>query len=107
MSAIRGEGPEVQYTLGLGSLKQLSPGKGKKLSKTQEEELMFIKREKEREEEIKAIEEKAKKPLNERTTYGKPDRQGAIRKLYDAAVNYGNEDKGLHHAILIRYSGTD
>ena len=73
---------QPHYTLGLG---QLSPERPlKSTSDPQEqEELLFIKREKDREEEFTKVENGLLQPIFKKVTYSKPDRTGAIRRLFD------------------------
>eukprot|EP01022_Parablepharisma_sp_SALTPOND_P006551 TRINITY_DN1265_c0_g2_i1.p2 TRINITY_DN1265_c0_g2~~TRINITY_DN1265_c0_g2_i1.p2 ORF type:complete len:618 (+),score=115.76 TRINITY_DN1265_c0_g2_i1:2225-4078(+) len=74
--------PYRHYTLGLG---RLIPDQSlKKATDPQlQEELLFIKREKEREEEITKAADKLSQPVYKKTTYAKPDRSGAIKRLFD------------------------
>ena len=86
---------EKQYTLGLGKLDPNKP-LDRIANLEEKEELLFIKREKEREQEFAQVADRFSLPAHKKTTYTKPDRTGAIRELYKKAENYGREtNKGL------------
>lgn len=73
-----------QYSLGLGKLN--SDWKLKKVRRQGDRDKEdFIRREKEREQEIKQLECKRSLPIYRKTIYGKPNRSGMIKSLYAKA----------------------
>ncbi|MDR3581998.1 MAG: hypothetical protein P4L67_01860 [Candidatus Pacebacteria bacterium] len=81
---------EQIYTLGLGKL-NADMAMNKARTAEEREELIFIRREKEREQELAQAEQKLSLPIDKKATYSKPLRTGTIRQLYQRAENYDRE----------------
>jgi len=88
--------PYKQYTLGLG---KLDPSRGiKKANDPKEsEEMLFVKREWEREQEMAKTDNRIGVPVHRKTTSTKPDRGGAIKRLFEKteAIARDREGKGI------------
>jgi len=75
-----------QYTLGLGKLSSDWKFITKDVKRAQDKDKMdFVRRERDRIEEIKRLECKRSQPIYRRTIYGKPNRSGMIKSLYNKA----------------------